>query len=190
MLGLAWLLDKVSCLSLLSRTVFLPLPVSMLTLNRGPFPFTDLLLQNCVLRHAYTIVTAPGSWPFQPHLWSSWPWLLALLDLLWPFLFLMSLLWQMPWFLVFDPSLIQWVILLCPLVFPEGELVDCQGSLMIPWGQTVTASCAQAPQQPEGPFSGYSANWGWTVTAVFCQLVFIVLIRYFRSLQCMLMTKQ
>lgn len=78
----------------------------------------------------------------------------------------------------------------CPLVFPEGELVDCQGSLMIPWGQTVTARCAQAPQPPEGPFSGYSANWGWTVTAVFCQLVFIVLIRYFRSLQCMLMTTQ
>lgn len=83
-----------------------------------------------------------------------------------------------------------WLIPLCPLVFPEGELVDCQGSLMLPWGQTMTARCAQAPQPPEGPFSGYSANWGWTVTAVFCQLVFIVLIRYFRSLQCMLMTKQ
>ncbi|EPY73458.1 RING finger protein 219-like protein [Camelus ferus] len=57
-------------------------------------------------------------------------------------------------------------------------------------GPDCDSPCARAPQPPEGPFSGYSANWGWTVTAVFCQLVFVVLIRYFRSLQFMLMTKR
>lgn len=156
----------------------------------APFSSTGLLFLSCVLGQACITGTAPGFRLSRQHLWSCWPCLLSLLDLFWPFLFLVILLWQTPWFLVFDPSLIQWVILLCPLVFPEGELVDCQGSLIIPWGQTVTARCAQAPQLPEGPFSGCAANWGWTVTAGFCQLVFIVLIRYFKSLQCMLMTEQ
>lgn len=144
-----------------------------------------LCLKTCQYHSDYSCLSASLAAPLV-----LLAWLLSLLNLFWAFLLLMILPWQTPWFLVFDPSLIWWLILLCPLDFPEGELVDCQGSLMIPWGQTVTARCAQAPQLPEGPFSGYSANWGWTVLAVFCQLVFMVLIRYFRSPHCMLVTKQ
>lgn len=146
----------VSCLHLFTWTRFSFLYLSPCWLWTVQFQFPGLLFLNCVSRCGSNALTFASS--STPLVWLAL--LLSLLDLFWPFLFLTILLWQMWWFLVFDPSLIQWLILLCPLVFPEGELVDCQGSLMIPWGQTVTASCTQAPWLPEGPFAGYSANWG------------------------------
>lgn len=147
----AWLPDKISSLSLLAGTGF---PCSYLSpcwlWAVVPSPFIDLFFLNCVLRLACITGTTGFLLP-QQHLWTCWPWLLSLFDLFWPFLFIMILLWQTLWFLVFDPNLIHEWFCYALRFSRKGNLSTVRGARWYPgarlWqpGMLRPLSCLRNP---------------------------------------------